>query len=145
MVGDGERSTVGDCSRIGGAEELFVIIQCEGVGVPKVGEMIVCKWWVWRWGEVSNSGVKEDGNLTGFGIIVVTADGGDGAGDNGGWSGGRDGLGERSRVGVKGWLGLVRVVPAGKPSAKWEGVETVGGSEGWTVKLDRCHVGKAVL
>ncbi len=41
-VGDGEQGTVGDRGSIGGAEELFVIVRCEGVGVLKVGEMIVC-------------------------------------------------------------------------------------------------------
>ncbi len=77
-------------------------------------------------------------------MVGVMSDGGDGAGDDGGWSGVGDGKGECNGVGVKGWLGLVEVVPAGKPSGKGEGVERVGGSEGWVVKPDRYHVGEAV-
>ena len=41
-VGGGEPGTVGDLGGVGGTEESFVIVQGEGVGVPKVGEMIVC-------------------------------------------------------------------------------------------------------
>ncbi len=86
--------------------------------------------------------------MTGLGVIVVMLDGEDDARDNGGWSGIGDGKGERNRVGLKGSLGpcrLVGVMPAGKPSKKWESVERLGGSEGWAAKPDRCHVGEAVL
>ncbi len=39
--GGGERCTVRDRGGVGCAEELFVLIRCEGVGVPKVGEVII--------------------------------------------------------------------------------------------------------
>ncbi len=99
---------------------------------------------VWSWGKGGNSKVKEEGDSTGLGGVVVMSDGGGGAGDDSGWGGVGDGECKRNGVGFKVVLGSVEVVLADKPSGKGEFPGRVGSSEGWAARLERRHSGGAV-